>query len=172
NMAAHPEKAEQLGVRSVPWIRIGDFELEGLHTPAELKLWVQRASSEQGIADYLSELLTAGQLPRARSALKKHPHWLQHLLTLMSDPESNINVKVGIGALMEEFDGSEVLQAQVPRLIKLSQDSNHSIRGDACHYLGLSRSHEAIPAIRARLQDEHTEVREIAAETLEELAME
>ena len=30
NLAVHPETGQALGVRSVPWTRIGPFELEGL----------------------------------------------------------------------------------------------------------------------------------------------
>ena len=34
NAAIHPERAAELGVRTVPWARIGPFELEGEQTPA------------------------------------------------------------------------------------------------------------------------------------------
>ena len=36
NIASHPEEAEARGVRGVPWIRIGPFELSGAHTRQEL----------------------------------------------------------------------------------------------------------------------------------------
>ena len=32
NIEQHPEVARELGVRSVPWVRIGPFELEGLRS--------------------------------------------------------------------------------------------------------------------------------------------
>ena len=39
NINVRPEIAERHGIRSVPWVKIGDFELEGLHSPAELRRW-------------------------------------------------------------------------------------------------------------------------------------
>ena len=32
NLEQRPELGRELGVRSVPWVRIGQFELPGLHT--------------------------------------------------------------------------------------------------------------------------------------------
>ncbi len=43
NIAAHPELAEARNARSVPWIRIGPFELSGAHSAQELAVWVERA---------------------------------------------------------------------------------------------------------------------------------
>ena len=37
NIEENPELARELGVRSVPWVRIGDFELEGLRSEKELR---------------------------------------------------------------------------------------------------------------------------------------
>lgn len=48
NIVSHPEIASELGVRSVPWFRIGNFELEGSHTPEELRIWAERASQTDG----------------------------------------------------------------------------------------------------------------------------
>jgi thioredoxin-like negative regulator of GroEL len=62
NIGAHPEIAQQYGVRTVPWVRIGPFELEGLRSPAELKQWVERAGTPEGLAEYFHELLKEGAL--------------------------------------------------------------------------------------------------------------
>jgi hypothetical protein len=40
---------------------------------------------------------------------------------------------------------------------------------DACHYLSLTRSVEAVSYLQDALQDDHAEVRETAKESLEEL---
>ena len=39
NIEDQPELADELGVRSVPWTRIGPFELAGLRTEQELRDW-------------------------------------------------------------------------------------------------------------------------------------
>ena len=60
NIGAHPEIAQGHGVRGVPWLRLGPFELEGLRAPAELRRWAERAGSNAGMADYVAELLKTG----------------------------------------------------------------------------------------------------------------
>ncbi|MCU7891834.1 MAG: thioredoxin family protein [Candidatus Thiodiazotropha sp. (ex Ustalcina ferruginea)] len=57
NIVEHPEVAQKVGTRSVPWTRIGGFELEGMLTPAELSRWVDLASQNKGIDTYFSHLL-------------------------------------------------------------------------------------------------------------------
>ncbi|MBI3775459.1 MAG: thioredoxin family protein, partial [Gammaproteobacteria bacterium] len=69
NIERHPEIAQQLGVRSVPWLRIGEFELSGARSPLELERWAQRNGSVQGHADYLTELLKSGVLNQAISVV-------------------------------------------------------------------------------------------------------
>ena len=39
NIQEAPERAQQLGVRSVPWLQLGPFALSGLHRLGELTEW-------------------------------------------------------------------------------------------------------------------------------------
>lgn len=171
NVAAHPELAAQRGVRSAPWTRIGAFELEGAQTPQELRRWAELAGSADGISVYLEQLLRDGQLARAEQQLARHPDWLAQLLPLLIKPDLPMQVRIGVGALFEGQAGSAELQALIPALGELSRADDHSLRADACHYLGLSGGAEAVPFLRARLGDENVEVREIAGESLEALGM-
>jgi thioredoxin-like negative regulator of GroEL len=70
NVEAHAEIARSLGIRSVPWVRIGPFELAGVRTRDELNLWIQRASSPSGMADYFHDMLKEGELARVLAAVK------------------------------------------------------------------------------------------------------
>jgi hypothetical protein len=171
NVAAHPELAAQHGVRSAPWTRVGAFELEGAQTPQELRRWAELAGSADGISVYLEQLLRDGQLAHAEQQLARHPDWLQHLLPLLTQADTPMQVRVGVGALIEAHAGTAELQALIPALGELSRTADHSVRADACHYLGLSGGAEAVPFLRARLEDENGEVREIAGEALEMLGM-
>jgi thioredoxin-like negative regulator of GroEL len=45
NIEEHPDIAQHYGVRSVPWVRIGEFELEGLRSEKELREWAVKAAS-------------------------------------------------------------------------------------------------------------------------------
>ena len=66
NVAAHPELAEEYGVRTAPWLRLGPFTLTGAHTPAELRLWTEWSKGEEGVAHYVEHLLKEGGYKQAR----------------------------------------------------------------------------------------------------------
>ncbi len=170
NIEENPELAAELGVRSVPWVRIGPFELAGLRPAQELRQWVQRAGSDAGMVNYLDELLSTGAIDKGLDLVRKEPAAMDALLTLFSDPELQLNVRIGISAIMEELEGSEPLQGLVGRLGELTRHDQAAIRGDACHFLALSGSREAAVFIRPLLDDPDAGIREIAADSLELLA--
>lgn len=170
NVAVRPERARQLGVRSAPWTRIGELELEGARSFEELARWAALAGSDEGLRAYVSEHLKAGRLTQLESLVTRHPHWLPALLPLVADPQTELHVRIGLSALIEGLSGSEALRALVPALGALSTDGDHRVRSDACHYLALSGDPGAEPFLRARLQDEAPEVREIARDGLDALA--
>jgi len=166
NIAVHPETAERLGVRAVPWLRLGPFELEGQRSPAELKRWAERAGTHEGLAEYFRELLDTGALPKVLATVKRDPAGLDALLLLLADPGTTLGVRVGIGAVMEEFAGSTALQALVAELGKLTQSRDSHVRGDAAHYLGLARDARAAAYLKPLVNDPEKQVREIAQESL------
>ena len=170
NLEQHPDVAQALGVRSVPWLRIGRIELAGVHGKAELAAWAGKADSEAGMADYFHMLLKEGQLPRAQALIEADPTLLAAVLPIVGNVEASLNVRLGAGVLLEEFAGSDTLRALVSRLAELSQHDDARVRADACHYWGLSADAAARPWLNARLADDDADVREIAAESLEGLA--
>ncbi len=170
NLEARPEAAQAYGVRSVPWVRIGEFELGGLRSPAELEDWARKAGSEAGWADWFHLLLKEGQMQRVVEAVHSAPERLAALLPLLANPEASLNVRLGVGAVLEDFAGSPALAALTDRLGTLAADADPRVRADACHTLGLTRSPAARAWLEARLHDDDADVREIAAESLETLA--
>lgn len=169
NVAAHPEQATELGVRSAPWTRIGPFALEGAQSPAALRSWSQQAGSLQGMTNYLRETLATGGLARAKQLLDEEPARIRAMLPLIEDPETPLQVRLGIGALLEGMTGGDELHGLAREFGRLTTHEDHRVRADACHYLSLTNNPEAVPFLRARLDDEQPEVREIAAESLEAL---
>jgi HEAT repeat protein len=163
------ERAAEMGIRSVPWLQLGEFVLTGAQTPQQLREWTERATGAANMGDYLEHLLANGELGEAEALLEQKPEHLEALLALLENPEAPIQVRLGVSAIIEGLAGSETLRGLIPALITLSSDSNHRLRSDACHFLGLTHSPEAEAALRQRLEDENPEVREIAAEALEEL---
>ncbi len=166
NVAAHPEVAAARGVRGVPWLRLGPFELEGLRSLAELRRWAERAGTPQGMADYFRELLEGGELGRVIELVRADTGRLETLLLLLADADTELPVRVGISAVMEEFQGQEPLRRLVDRLGALTRSPDAHIRGDASHYLALSRSPRAVNYLRPLLKDPERQVREIAEEGL------
>jgi len=170
NIGAHPEVAQQHGVRTVPWVRLGPFELEGLRSPAELKQWVERAGTPDGLAEYFHELLKEGALPKVSALVARDPVALDALLRLLGDSDTELTVRIGISAVFEGLEGNPVLQRALGALIALSTHRDAHIRGDAAHLLSLTHSSSVQPHLERLLQDEVADVREIAREGLERLA--
>ena len=167
NVAAHPEMAEQYGVRAAPWLRLGPFTLTGAHSPVELRQWVEWSSNEAGIAHYVEHLLNSGQYKDAKAFIAEDPRRLKPLLDIVANPEKQIEVRVGVDALLEAYRNATPLQDLLPQLAELSRHADHRVRADACNLLGLSGSAEARPILNDCLKDKHEEVREIAAESLQ-----
>ena len=170
NIENNPELAVQLGVRSVPWLQIGPFELLGSRSKQEILLWLERTSTSAGFNDYLEEVLSEGKLEYANKLIESYPQALENIIELMADPEAKINVRLGVGVIIEEMAESVEFKAVVPRLIDYLSSKDARIRGDACHYLSLTRDASHIPLIERLLSDESEEVREIAQDSLDELS--
>jgi len=169
NAAAHPEQAAEQGVRSAPWLRLGPFTLIGGHTPADLRQWAEWASVEEGAAHYVEHLLKQGGYRQAVAFIAEDTNRLEPLLTIIANPEAGIDVRLGVSALLEAYANTPALQKLVPQLAELTRHTDHRMRTDACHLLGLTGSAAARTHVEICLNDAQEEVREIAAEAMEEL---
>ena len=171
NIEQRGDIARELGVRSVPWIRIGPFELEGLRTEQELAEWASRAASRSGKSEWLDELLSSGNIGKALQTVKSDPAAMDALLHLFTDTETQLNTRIGISAIMEDLKGTDTLGAIVDRLGELTRHEDSRIRGDACHYLALSGNPKAAGYIKPLLDDVDANVRDVAQESLEQVEM-
>jgi len=167
NIEQQPELAAKLGVRSVPWVRIGPFELLGLRTLEEFRDWARRVGTLAGMTAYLVELLSEGNIRSVLINLRRDPSYFAALIEIMKDPDAELNARVAIGAVMEDLHAGEWSQSMIASLGELTRHADARTRSDACHYLGLSGSQQALPYIRILLGDSSEEVREIAQDTLE-----
>jgi glutaredoxin len=169
NIDQTPEVAQQYGVRSVPWLRLGSFVFDEALTPAELDRWIEQAKQAGGQSRYIAHLLGTGRLVKAIEWIEAGNARLMAIMPLLADPDEKINVRAGVGAILEHFEDTPAIRALVPDLIALLQDSNPMIRTDACHYLSLTHCRDAIDPLKQLLEDEEPQVREVAAESLEAL---
>ncbi|MET0089500.1 MAG: HEAT repeat domain-containing protein [Candidatus Thiodiazotropha sp.] len=169
NIAIHPEAAQAVGTRSVPWTRIGPFELEGSLTPAEVANWTEHATRHTGIDEYFSTCLQDQKPDKVFAWLEQEPDDLTALINLMTSDDTPMAARIGVGVVMEHFEADTRLQRLLPDLIRLCAHPKANIRADAAHYLGLTRAGEARACLTALLDDDHPDVREIAEESLEQI---
>jgi len=158
-------------VRSVPWIRIGDFELQGLHSKQELQDWINKASNPDGMKYYIDELLSTGQLQQVEELIRRKPEVLHLLVELTAEPDTRMATRIGIGALLEGLQGTGLAKAITKPLERLSNHPDVKIRADCAHFLGLTENKHAVSTLKKMLDDSDEEVREIAEEELERLSV-
>jgi hypothetical protein len=166
NLTAGRQPAPGDAVRSVPWTRIGHFELVGAIPAEELADWAERAAAGTGWAAYYVHLLEHRRLDEVERLVRTNPAGLRDLLTLVGAEATPMALRIGIGAVAEDLAGDPALRAAVPVLVQLTLSATPQARADACHFLGLAGDPQAVPAVRRLLDDERPDVREIAAETL------
>lgn len=169
DISQRPEVAEHYSVRSVPWLQLGMFELAGAWTLTELRHWAELATSETGMLEYFAEMLSTGQLATVDRVLHRYPDQFSVLLQLLVDKDRDINVHIGISALVEGMQGQAILTDHLLELADLSHHVEARVRADACHYLMLTGDSRAKEYIKALTEDNDSDVREIAMESLEEL---
>jgi len=169
DITTQTQRATELGVRSVPWLQLGSFELEGLHSLGELRDWAQRATTADGAKYYFSEALKAGQLAKVITMTRRHPAHLDTLLRLATDADTELSVRIGISAVVEDLAGSQVLVAHLDQVKALADNRNPRVRADACHFLALSGSPHAVPILEQLTRDTERAVRDVASDSLDEL---
>jgi len=165
----HPGMAEEFGVRSVPWLRLGPYELSGLRSAEELREWAGKAGSLTGMSTYLAELIASGSIDKCLELIRADSNNLKALLQLFTRQDTELNIRIGISAIMESLQGHPVLGTITDDLHKLLSHDEPAVRGDACYYLALSGHHDAVEWIRQLLNDSDRNVREIAHDSLEVL---
>jgi glutaredoxin len=169
DIAQQPERAATLGARSVPWLKLGELELEGLHSIGELRGWARHAATPDGLGVFFTDQLKSGRLPKVMGMVRQHPHQLDTLLRLASDPETELTVRIGISAVVEDLAGSDSLLEYLPALDALGSHNDPRVRADACHFLALTQSELAVPVLERMITDSDRSVRDVATDSLKEL---
>lgn len=170
NLSRHHDEGERRGVRGVPWIRIGPFELAGSYRPGELATWVERAGSKTGRTSYLREQLEQGELDRVSTLCARDSMMLKGLLVLAADLDTPFAVRIGISAVFEDLGPKGLLDDIASDIDQALGRSEHSqVRADAAHYLGLTGASGARQALERLASDQAASVREIANESLQRL---
>ena len=85
--------------------------------------------------------------------------------------EGSMFVRLGVNMLLEDLseEKPEDMKYALPQIIPLLSNESATIRGDAADIIGMIGNSEHIPILKPLLEDEHSQVREVAAEALENL---
>lgn len=169
NIVEDPERAQSLNVRSVPWLKLGEFELLGLKSKTEILKWIEKSATPDDMSAYFEELMVSGEISKVQKLIEEKPQHMQTLFEIMADENSGLSARIGVGAIIEQFEGSEILTQNIEKLAAYCNNEQPRVRSDACYYLGLSHHPDARKYIRPLLKDTDNEVREIAEEALAEL---
>ncbi|MEE9352084.1 MAG: thioredoxin family protein [Thiotrichaceae bacterium] len=170
NLEQHPEDAQEYGVRSVPWVRIGKYELSGAQDIKALRQRIEWAMKDSSLAGEFDYWLSEAQVEKAIEHINKEPKSISAIVELLGDSATVLSTRIGIGVIMEEFAGTDMLQQLIPTFAELTQHDDSRIRTDALHYLGLTQSKEAIPILEQYIKTHgDDEISEVAADSLEEL---
>lgn len=169
NLAVHPGIGEARGVRSVPWLALGPLRFDGAMTAGELRRWAALASRPEGIPAYFLAMLKTGRRRHVEALIREEPARGGALVALLEDPQASMAVRLGIGAVLEALQDSGACAPMLPGLSRLAREADARLRADACHFLALIGDPAARPVFEACLEDEDAEVRDIAAEALQEL---
>lgn len=166
DVTSQPEVAQRYSVKSVPWLKLGPLEFSGAQHEPELRTWMTRVNSTEGVGAYLKHLLSKDDLELAIKLMRENPEWINSLLLLVADEDKDIKLQLGVSAIFEEFEGQPLLQNNVDKLGKLATHNNPRIRADVAHFLALSHCEKARDILQQLAQDSDREVREIASDAL------
>ncbi len=166
NVAIHTEEAEVRGVKSVPWIQIGPFEVEGVSSPAKLRELANGVNDDAVFDNWLLETLKAGQRQKFESLVRREPRRIHGLARLMTNPETSMAIRLGLGAILEELQGSGLTEPLIPALGEMLKSQDRLLKADACHFLTLIGGEGIRPFMQGCLDDADPEIREMAEEWL------
>ncbi|MCW8936321.1 MAG: thioredoxin family protein [Gammaproteobacteria bacterium] len=170
NIVEAPERAQALNVRSVPWLKVGEYELVGLKSKSEIQQWIDKSADTEDMSAYFEELMVSGEISKVQQLVEDKPQHMKTLLDIMASEESGLSARIGVGAIIEQLAGSEILQNNIDELGVYCQSPVARIRSDACYYLGLSHHKKAEKYIRPLLDDSDDEIKEIAQDALAEIS--
>lgn len=156
-------------VRSVPTVIVdGLLTLTGPVSSDELRRALVERGSPEAQARALGSMIEADRMQAALGLLDRETG-MQALARLLS--AGTLKDRMSVLLLAETALGEDPhsLDRAVPFLLPLLSASDGSVRGDTADLLGKIGAPGAAAALRALLSDENPDVREVAAEALEQL---
>ena len=173
NIAVDNKRAEELNIRSVPWFSLSNknsfMVFSGDHTAKEIQQWLVTSQTENGMQKYIEEYLSNGQLMTITQAIQISPEIFSHVMTMIKDEETSMDIRIGLDVLIENFSASEILQRYSGELKEIASSDNVRLKIDALHYIALTGDVKNKDFLQEKTQNADKQIKDAAIEALETL---
>lgn len=173
NIAVDNKRAEELNVRSVPWFSLSNknsfMVFSGAHTAKEIQQWLITSQTENGMQKYIEQHLASGEIMTIVQAIQINPEIFSHVLTMIEDEETSMDIRIGLDVLIENFSASETLQKYTHELKVIASSDNLRLKIDALHYIALTGDIKNKDFLQGKTKDADMQIKDAAIEALETL---
>ncbi len=173
NIAVDNEKAGKLNIRSVPWFSFTNDNSSmiffGEHSPKEIQQWLAASQSKTGMQEYITEYLKTGQLMTVIQAIQFNPVTFSHVIEMIKNEETSMDLRIGLDVLIENFSATETLQQYSEELKSIASSENIHIAIDALHYIALTADIKNKEFLLEKSDSSNLQIKEAAIEALETL---
>ena len=173
NIAVDNARAEELNIRSVPWFSLSSNNsymiFSGQYSEKEIQHSLSAYQEKDGMQEYIKDFLSSGQLPIIIQAIKIKPEIFSHVISMITDEETSMDIRIGLDVLIENFSSSKILQQHSEALKDIVLSDNTRLKIDALHYLALTGDIKNKPFLEERENENNVQVKEATIEALETL---
>jgi predicted thioredoxin/glutaredoxin len=169
DITQHPQRAQELGIRSAPSYLVNGVLFSGLKHRPEIEQLLQQGAGGNW-RSLLSEELSEGGMETARKAVLEHEAARDALFDLLEDADTPLVVRIGLSAIIEELAERGLLEAHLPRLLKLAQSDDERIALDGLYYLSMLKAPQAVQTLSKIAESAGHPLQQQARELLQEQA--
>jgi hypothetical protein len=173
NIAVDNERADELGIRSVPWFSLKNENtfmiFSGNYSPNEIQQWIASSQNKNGMQEYIEKSLSTGQLITVSQVVQLFPETFSAVISMIKDEETSMDIRIGLDALIESLSGSEILKKHTSSLKEIASCNIARLQIDALHYIALTGDVRNKAFLQEKTEDKDQQVKDAAVEALETL---
>lgn len=173
NIAVKSERADKLSIRSVPWFSLSNTHVfmifSGNHTEKEIQKWLNLSKHKDSMQKYIEECLSTGQLMTVMQVMQLKPKMYSHVIAMLEDEETSMDIRIGLDALTESLAASDILKKHVEDFKRIASNDNTRLQIDALHYIALTGDAENNDFLKIKTKDSNAQISEAAIEALDTL---
>lgn len=173
NIAVDNTRAAKLNIRTVPWFSFSNEDsymiFSGNYTAKEIKLWLNTSQKKDGMQEYIEHSLTTGQLMMLVQVIQIEPTVFSHIVAMLADDETSMDIRIGLDALIEQFSSSDTLKQYSNDFKKIASEDNVRLQIDALHYIALTGDINNKVFLEEKTKDQNNQIKAAAIEAIETL---